>query len=60
MNGRETQSDFSIGRRKSLDPSLLGIFRGSPSTGRAPVEAVHNRRDEMHKVGQAPGKDYGL
>ena len=54
MNGQETKSDFSTGRRKSLDPFLLAISRGRPS------EAVHNRRDEMHKVGQPPGKDYGL
>ena len=33
MNGWETQSDFSIGRRKSLDPSLFAISRVRPVNG---------------------------
>ena len=30
MNGWETKSGFSIGRRKSLDPFLLAISCGRP------------------------------
>ena len=51
-----------VGKRSQIsrfgDARALTLF--CSWTCRAPIETVHNRRDEIHKAGQPPGKDYGL
>ena len=60
MVGKQSQIFRLVGGR-ALTLFCLPSPVDVPSTARqAPVEAVHNRRDEMHKVGLPPGKDYGL